>query len=60
MPEELCDRPGWIEIQEAQLRVPSLVSKCNTVISKDVCEDDDIHPQSKRAIAVRIVDTLVQ
>ncbi|MBO7217167.1 MAG: hypothetical protein J6V50_00535, partial [Clostridia bacterium] len=47
----------WAALQEAQLRVPDLVSNCDTVISKDICEDDDIHPQSKRALAVRIVDT---
>ncbi len=51
---------NWAALQEAQLRVPSLVSNCNTVISKDVCEDDDIHPQSKRALAVRILDSLSQ
>ena len=49
---------NWWALQEAQLRVPELVPFCNTVISKDVCEDDDIHPQSKRALALRIVDSL--
>ena len=49
---------NWSSIQDAQLRIPNLVSNCDTVISKDICEDDDIHPQSKRALAVRIVDTL--
>lgn len=49
---------NWRSIQEAQLRIPSLVSNCDTVISKDVCEDDDIHPQSKKALGIRIVDTL--
>ncbi len=49
---------GWKEIQEAQLRVPTLVSNCNTVISADVCESDDIHPQSKKALGERIIDSL--
>ncbi len=48
----------WASLQEAQLRVPSLVSDCDAVISKDICEDDDIHPQSKKALGIRIVDTL--
>lgn len=52
------NRPGWKEIQEAQLRVPGLVTNTVTVISKDICESDDIHPQSKRALAHRIVDSL--
>lgn len=49
---------GWKEIQEAQLRVPSLVSNCNTVISADISESDDVHPQSKKALAERIIDSL--
>lgn len=49
---------NWHSLQEAQLRVPSLVSNCISVISKDVCEDDDIHPQSKKALAERIVSAL--
>ena len=53
-------KENWWSIQEAQLRVPSLVSECDTVVSKDVCENDDIHPQSKRALAVRIIDTITQ
>ena len=51
---------GWKEIQEAQLRVPSLVANCDTVISADLCESHDVHPQSKRALAVRIIDTITQ
>lgn len=49
---------GWKGIQAAQLRVPELVSNTKTVVSGDLCETDDIHPQSKHALALRIVDTL--
>lgn len=49
---------NWASLQAAQLRVPSLVENCNAVISKDLCEDDDIHPQSKKALGIRIVDSL--
>lgn len=56
---DLCTQgEDWAALQEAQLRVPNLVSNCNTVVSKDICENDDIHPQSKKALAIRIADSL--
>jgi hypothetical protein len=50
--------PGWRLIQEAQERISDHEEFVYTVISKDVCENDDIHPQSKEALAERIAEVI--
>jgi sialate O-acetylesterase len=45
---------GWRRIQEAQLEVQSMRPFVQTVISSDVCENDDIHPKTKHKLAARI------
>ena len=49
---------GWKGIQEAQMRIPSLVTGVKVVRSADVCEDDDIHPRTKDALSERIAETI--
>lgn len=49
---------GWKGIQEAQLRIPSLVTGVTVVRSADVCEDDNIHPRTKDALSERIAETV--
>lgn len=53
------DNPAWPLVQEAQERVQHQVPFVKTVISKDVCEDDDIHPKTKAALASRLAATLL-
>ena len=49
---------GWKRVQADQLRAGETLDGVKTVISKDVCEDDDIHPPTKTLLAKRIVEAL--
>ena len=49
---------GWKMIQQAQLEVPALRENVITVLSKDVCESNEIHPKTKGLLAARIAETL--
>ncbi len=45
---------GWSLVQKAQIEVQSKLPCVKTVISADVCENDDIHPKTKDKLAKRI------
>lgn len=47
----------WKAIQLVQARIPELAKNVKTIPCADICEKDDIHPPSKRALAERIVDS---
>jgi sialate O-acetylesterase len=49
---------GWRMIQEAQKRISLHVPRTYTVISRDVCERDAIHPRHKGELAERIAETV--
>ena len=49
---------GWRLVQEAQMRISRHVPNVYTVVSKDICETDDIHPQTKDQLAVRIAEAI--
>ena len=51
---------GWHLIQRAQEEMSALVPRVYTVISRDICETDDIHPPSKHALALRIAKTILE
>ena len=56
-----CDErasDGWTNIQLAQKRVVKKDRNSVLVISKDVCETNDIHPPTKHLLAKRISDGL--
>lgn len=53
------DFEAWRLIQKAQLEVQNLTNNVKTVISKDVCETDDIHPKTKYLLARRVADALM-
>ena len=50
---------GWSLIQKAQLEVSSKIQGVKTVVSRDVCENDDIHPRTKDKLAKRICEALL-
>ena len=50
---------GWKMIQEAQWDVQFMLPKVKTVISKDVCETDNIHPPTKHKLAERIARAIM-
>lgn len=51
---------GWKLVQAAQLKVGETVPFVKTVISRDISENDDIHPRTKDKLAGRIVDALTE
>ena len=50
--------PAWKMIQDAQYEVQSIVPNVKTVISADVCEDNEIHPPTKDKLSKRVVTAL--
>jgi sialate O-acetylesterase len=52
------DGEAWRTIQDAQLKAQTVIPYVKTVISRDVCETDDIHPPTKHILAKRIVNLL--
>lgn len=52
------DAAGWAAVQEAQLRAAAEIPGTAAVISRDVCENDMIHPVTKWKLAARIADQL--
>jgi len=49
---------GWHLVQEAQMRAQNELKNVKTVICRDVCETNDIHPRSKKELSLRIVKAL--
>ena len=49
---------GWRLVQEAQLRVQNMLPHVKTVVCRDICESDNIHPPTKDGLSLRIVNAL--
>lgn len=49
---------AWARLQQAQWDAQFLREKVKTILSKDVCENDNIHPASKKKLAERIAKNL--
>lgn len=49
---------GWHLVQAAQLKAQNELMNVKTVVCRDVCETDDIHPRSKKELSLRIVKAL--
>lgn len=52
------DTPWWRMIQSEQLRAAEVIPYVRTVICRDVCENDTIHPPTKHLLAARIASLL--
>ena len=52
--ERIAEGPGWRMIQTAQTEITDKVENVYTVISRDICETDAIHPPTKDSLAKRI------
>ena len=50
---------GWPLIQKAQMEISSKTHGVKTVISRDICENDEIHPSTKDKLAMRIAEVLL-
>ena len=59
---QLADLNGnseaWNRVQSAQLRAGEVIEGVSCVVCRDICEDDDIHPQSKCGLGKRISNVL--
>lgn len=51
---------AWKRVQQAQLDILIKEEQVFGVISRDICEDTDIHPKQKFALAERIAEVLNQ
>lgn len=51
---------AWALIQKAQVEVQSKTKGVKTIISADVCENDDIHPKTKDKLSKRIAAAILQ
>lgn len=49
---------GWRLVQQAQDRISTYFPNTYTIISRDVCETDDIHPRTKDKLAARIANAI--
>ena len=49
---------GWRRVQQAQERAGRELEGVTCVVCRDICENDDIHPKSKRELGKRIADVL--
>lgn len=54
------DGPGWRGIQTAQMQAQDTIPFVHTVVSRDVCENDDLHPKSKKQLSLRIANILAK
>lgn len=50
---------AWINVQKAQYNIQFALPNVTTVISADVCANDDIHPPRKYDLAQRLADSLL-
>lgn len=59
---DCLDRRGedWAMIQQAQYQIQFRCPHVKTVVSRDVCENDDVHPKTKIKLAKRIADTVMR
>ena len=54
------DGPGWRGIQTAQLKAQEIIPDVRTVICRDVCQTDDIHPKDKKQLSLRVAEILLK
>ncbi|MBQ2784879.1 MAG: hypothetical protein IJF02_00015 [Oscillospiraceae bacterium] len=54
------DGPGWRGIQAAQMRAQDKIPGVRTVISWDICQNDDLHPKDKKQLGLRIAENLLK
>ena len=48
------NKEGWRKIQQAQYEIQFKEKNVKTVICRDICESNDIHPKQKSELAKRI------
>ncbi len=56
----LSNPTGWQMIQQAQMDVRSMTENVSTIVCKDVCENDMIHPVSKEELSRRAAQAILE
>ena len=49
---------GWHLVQDAQMEAQKALKIVKTVVCRDICETNDIHPRSKKELSLRIAKVL--
>ena len=49
---------GWHLVQDAQMEAQKALKNVKTVVCRDICETNDIHPRSKKELSLRIAKVL--
>lgn len=52
------NKEGWPAVQKAQVEIPQEMEEVYSLISGDLCEDNDIHPPTKLPLAQRLAKLL--
>ncbi len=53
------DNDAWRKVQAAQLKIREMTHNVKTVISRDICETDDIHPPTKTVLSHRLAEAIM-
>lgn len=53
------DTEGWHLVQDAQMEAQYKLKNVKTVVCRDICENDDIHPRSKKELSLRIIKAIL-
>ena len=54
------DGPGWWEALAVQMKVQDAIPFVYTAVSRDVCENNDLHPKSKKQLSLHIANILAK
>lgn len=50
---------AWKTVQEMQMQAENEIKNIKTIMCRDICETNDIHPQSKKALSERIAKAIL-
>ena len=51
---------GWRLVQDGQLKAEKMLSNVKTVVCRDICESNHIHPVTKTGVSKRVVNALCE
>lgn len=54
------DYEGWARVQDAQLKIQEMTDNVKSVICRDICEKDNIHPPTKDKLSARLAETIME
>lgn len=58
--KRMKENNGWRLVQEAQMHVAQEMTGVATVVCRDICETDQIHPPTKDLLAHRIAEAILK